>query len=84
MFIAAIVFGGLAIVGGIMQVVGVSFYRRPGVSFWARMPVWRANDYLYPPGVFLVKAGLAIAAISGVVFFCVSGVIIQIHSRPDK
>jgi hypothetical protein len=82
MYMAANVSAGLAIVGGIMPIVGWGFYRRPDVPFWTYAPVWRANDYLYPTGSFLWKAGITIAAISGMLFFLLAWSVFA-NSHPD-
>jgi hypothetical protein len=47
----------LIVVGIAMMLSGWLFFRRPGVPFWTFAPIWRANEYLFPPGVALWIAG---------------------------
>jgi hypothetical protein len=56
----------LIVVGIAMMLAGWLFFRRPGVPFWIFAPIWRANEYLHPPGVALWIAG-GVVSIGGMV-----------------
>ena len=43
-----------------MVLVGWLFFRKPGVGLWTFAPVWRANQYLEPPGAALWIAGCVV------------------------
>ena len=53
----------MALVGLGMVLLGWLFFRRPGVGFWKAAPVWRANQYLKPPGAALWIGGCVVGLV---------------------
>jgi hypothetical protein len=82
MYIAFYISAGLVIVGAMMAIVGGTFYRRPGESLLTRAPAWRSNGHLYPRGVILVGAGLAIATFGSMLLFLFFWLVIA-NLHPD-
>jgi hypothetical protein len=47
------------------------FFRRSGVAsstWWPKVPVWRANQYLKPAGTALWIAGILVAVVGAIPF----------------
>jgi hypothetical protein len=63
----------LMVVGIALMLSGWLFFRLPGVPFWTFAPIWRANEYLYLPGVALWIAG-GIVELSGLLIFTLTRV----------
>ncbi|PJK02744.1 hypothetical protein CO612_10070 [Lysobacteraceae bacterium NML71-0210] len=59
----------LTILGVLTGLAGSAFFRKPGVSFWVTVPLWRAQRYLYAPGVALWWLALAILLAANIVLF---------------
>lgn len=59
----------LMVLGILTGFAGSAFFRKPGVSFWVTTPVWRAQRYLYMPGVALWWLALAILLAANIVLF---------------
>jgi hypothetical protein len=62
--------------GLIVELVGIGIvllgwllFRRPGVAFLTYGPIWRAGEYLRPPGVALWVLGLLVAWVGVVMLF---------------
>ncbi|HEX5125899.1 MAG TPA: hypothetical protein VFW00_04090 [Rhodocyclaceae bacterium] len=47
-------------IGILMLLLARGSFRKPGVTFWAIVPVWRASSYLKPVGVKLSLGGTII------------------------
>jgi hypothetical protein len=45
------------LIGITLALLGWLFFRRPGVAFWSFPTIWRANEFLTPPGVALWIGG---------------------------
>jgi hypothetical protein len=52
-----------------MVLLGWLLFRRPGMAFWTLAPVWRANQYLKPPGAVLWVLGCVTALVGVVLHF---------------
>ncbi len=63
----------LMLTGVGMVLLGWLLFRQPGVSFWTFAPVWRANQYLKPPGAVLWIVGLVVGLLGVVLHFTRSG-----------
>ena len=46
-----------------------SIFRKERVGMWTFAPIWKANDYLKPPGPLLWALGFIIAFIGIILFF---------------
>lgn len=59
----------LFMVAVVVVFVGFGFFRKPGVRFWGVMPIWRAGEYLYTPGIVLWWLGIAIMLAANVLLW---------------
>jgi hypothetical protein len=66
----------ISIPGLIVELIGIGMvllgwllFRRPGVAFVTFAPIWRAGQYLRPPGVALWILGLLVAWVGIVLLF---------------
>jgi hypothetical protein len=58
---------GLMIAGLTMAFSGFLFFRHPGVRFLFFGPVWRASQFVKPPGVALWVGGMVVGGV-GILF----------------
>lgn len=49
--------GALMLAGLALYISGVLFFRRPGVASVRSMPLWRVDDFLTPPGIYMALGG---------------------------
>ena len=59
---------GVCLASVILMLVGWTFFRKPGVSFWEFAPVWRASDYVRPVGAVLWVGGAVLGVPAALVF----------------
>ena len=58
----------LIVVGLVLSFISWAFFRKPGVPFWFKGAVWRANNYVKPVGVVIWAVGCASCVVGLVIF----------------